>query len=148
MKRTKGGLINKYNLMQKFLNCAKAFIDDVLNKNLKDEKNFLFSFTLGKNEEVIAKLLEEDEKQTEQFVLLSHCLFEPLPIGNEKGIQIHFDNEINDVEKGKKILKDIKDALIQETHRSFDFFEFNDIIEKIDIDRISNIETICLKGKL
>lgn len=139
------------NQLDIFLENVKTFIDNIKNKNLKDEQNCLYSFTLGENDEIIGKYIEEEEdsdknkEKIDKNVLVSYCLFEYIPLDIKKGIRIQLDNTISDFDIGRKILKGIKDALLAKYNYNFDFYEVQDEPIKVEIEKIENIETIEMK---
>lgn len=134
-----------YNLMSKFLNNVDIYIDKVKN-NQKDSLRYLYSFTLGENDEVEAELENSfNHKQYPSNVLVSSCNFECSEYNNKNIIKIELENE-GDIENGKKILKIIKKALYIKFNYNFDFYEEEDDIKKVDIKEIDNIETILMKA--
>lgn len=137
-----------FNLKRIFVKNVITLINDSKNKNLKDNKKYTYSFSFGENDEIIVEKLNDNIKQDLEKVLVSRCVFSFSQFQNANLINISMTNEIEDIEKGKKILESIKDALNSEGKYSFNFYEENDNNkpEEKDVDEISDIGTILIRA--
>lgn len=134
------------NLMKVFLEDVRSFIKEA-GKCPDVKQSFTYTFEL-KDDKIIAEKKDNQNSETsdepKQNILCSNIDYEYND--ENKYLKLSFENDINDTELGKEILKKIKsclDSLYNNAVRFTEIIEESEF-QEIEIDSISNIETVSM----
>ena len=134
------------NLTNVFLEDTRSFINNVIQiPDLTSSATYTFDL---KDDTIIVDKKKEEEisndisNNYEPDILNSNVTYQYNSV--QKYIKLSFENEINDIDLGKEIIKKIKNNLDRLFHNTIKILETEDDSQEVNIDNISNINTLLM----